>query len=398
LRWFWFDGVFARASDTIVSAYQTLFMLALGANPAQIGLISGLSNLSAALLLLPGASLVERWGRRKWLVVSSGGGGARIVLLALALLPLMLGGETAIYTAIALTVVRSAFGSLSLPAWVSLTADMVPLQWRGRYLSFRNLCMEIAGMLATLAIGYLITRVGGLAGYQIAMGIACAIGFGATYSFARLNEPPAPVPAPETKSSPRWPIAQGSGAQRNFVAFCATAALWNLSLNIAGPFFSVYLVEGLKADASVVGALAVVTSLSALPGQRLFGRWVDRRNPYRVQLITGWLIPALPLAWVIIRSPWHVVPINLASGFLWAGYDLAAFNMLLMLSPEERRAHYSAVYQIVVTVALAVGGALGGVIVSYWGYTSIFILSGVGRLCASLLFARLVRPPADPTC
>jgi hypothetical protein len=80
--------------------------------------------------------------------------------------------------------------------------------------------------------------------------------------------------------------------------------------------------------------------------------WVDRWKPYRVQLITGLLIPFLPACWASIRSPWHIVPINLASGFLWAGYELAAFNMLLVLSTEERRALLGGVPEKVVTTNL----------------------------------------------
>jgi len=105
----------------------------------------------------------------------------------------------------------------------------------------------------------------------------------------------------------------------------------------------------------------------------------------------------MPWAWALIRSPWHVVPINLVAGFLWAGYELANFNFLLILTPEDRRPRYSAVYQIVVTVALAGGAALGGIVAQRWGYTPVFVLSGIGRLCAALLFARFVRQPASPS-
>jgi MFS family permease len=395
LRWFWLDGVFASSSDSIVVAYLSLFVLALGATRAQIGLMSALSSLSAALLLLPGATLVERRGRRKQTVVLSGGGVARLALLLLALVPLLFAGPTAVCIAIALTILRGAFANLGVPAWVSLTADIVPLPWRGRYFSSRNIAMGVANMLTTFLVGQLITLVGGTNGYQLAMGLAFAVGMASTYSFARLEEPLASAPPEAKDSGSQLPLLQHLRAHPDFMLFCATAALWNLSINIAGPFFNPYLVESLQASAGVVGALSVVSTLAALPGQRLFGGLVDRWGTRRVQLITGLLIPLLPWAWALTRSPWHVVPVNLAGGFLWAGYDLANFNFLLILTPEDRRPRYSAVYQIVVMVALAGGAALGGIIAQRWGYTPVFALSGIGRLCAALLFARFVHQPAS---
>jgi MFS family permease len=396
LRWFWFDGVFASASDSIVVAYLSLFVLALGATRAQIGLISSLSSLSAALLLLPGAAIVERWGRRKQVVVLSGGGIARVALLLLALAPLAFAGPPAIYIAIALAVVRSATANLGVPAWMSITADIVPLQWRGRYFATRNMAMGLAGMALTLLVGQLIARVGAPGGYQLAMGLAFAIGMASTFSFAHLEEgePLTASTASQTASrGSQEPLLRHLRAHPDFLSFCATAALWNFSLNIAGPFFNVYLVEDLNASADVVGALNVLSPLAALPGQRLLGPLADRWGPRRVQLITGLLIPLLPWAWALTRSPWHVVPVNLAGGFLWAGYNLANFNFLLDLTPEERRPRYSALYQIVVMTSLAGGAALGGVVAEQWGYATIFVLSGIGRLVAALLFARFVHQP-----
>ncbi len=395
LRWFWFDGLFANASDVIPVTYLSLFLLALGATRAQIGLVSALSSLSAALFLLPGAALVERWGRRKLITALSGGGVGRMMLLLLALLPLAFSGPTAVIIAIVLIVLRGIAGNLGYPAWMSLTADIVPLSSRGRYFSSRNIAMSLAGMATAYVVGLFITSVGGIAGYQIALGLAFFIGAISTYCFVRIHEPPAS--APKTGRGSRVSLWRSLGQARGFVLFCATAALWNFSLNIAGPFFNVYLVEGLSGTASMVGLLSVASGMAALPGQRLFGVLSDRWGPRRVQLLTGLLIPLLPFAWTLVWSPWHVVPIDMAGGFLWAGYNLAAFNFLLTLMPEERRAHYSAVYQIVVTIALAGGAALGGVAAEYWGYKAVFVMSGTGRLLSALLFARFMRQPATNT-
>jgi predicted MFS family arabinose efflux permease len=109
-------------------------------------------------------------------------------------------------------------------------------------------------------------------------------------------------------------------------------------------------------------------------------------------MISMLIIPILPVMWVFFRSPWHVVPLNILSGILWTAHGLASFNFLLELAPEGQRARYSALFQIVVTVSLAIGAALGGIIVTQWGYFAVFLGSGIGRMSAALLFARFVHP------
>jgi MFS family permease len=391
LRWFWFDGVFAQASEAIVLSYLSLFVLALGASRAQIGLMSALSSLSGALLLLPGAAIVERWGRRKQIVVFSGGGAARVILLLSALVPLAFAGPTAIYPVIVLAVARNAIINLGVPAWMSLTADVVPLSWRGRYFSARNMAMGVVGMITTFFVGQLITYLNAPAGYQWAMGLAFAIGMGSTFSFAHIEEPVSSSQSQPSGRGSRLDFLRHLSTRPDFLTFCATAALWSFSLNVAGPFFNVYLVEDLRASAGIIGTLSVVSSLAALPGQRLFGTLNDRWGAHRVQLVTSLFIPLLPLAWALTRSPWHAVPLNLAGGFLWAGYGLSSFNFLLTFIPEDRRPRYSALYQIIVMAASASGAAVGGVLADAWGYRTVFVLSGIGRFGAALFFAWFVR-------
>jgi len=390
LRWFWFDGLFSAASDSILLTYLVLYILALGASRTQIGTMSALTSLSAALMLLPGAMLAERWKRRKLITVIFGGTIARLFILSLIFLPFLYQNQSAVVIAIALSVSREAFANISLPAWVSLNADIVPLSWRGRYYASRNIIMGIAGMSITLLVGVLITHTSKLSGYQLALGLAFFLGMLSTYSFARIKEPSISIPVQPATGFSIKIINTDFRAHPGFLILCLTAALWNFSLNIAGPFFNVYLVQNLQSSASMVGFLSIISSLSGLFVQRVFGTLSDRWGPRQVQLITGLLIPILPLAWTLVRSPWHVIPINLMSGILWAGYSLASFNFLLTFTPEDQRARFTAVYQLIVTLALAAGAAIGGQIVTYWGYTAIFICSGVGRFSAALLFARFV--------
>ncbi|HEX7619780.1 MAG TPA: MFS transporter [Anaerolineales bacterium] len=395
LRWFWYDGLFSSASDNIIITYITLYVLALGATRAQIGIMSALSSLSATLLLLPGAMLVERFGHRREITLLFGGGIARLAILVIALIPFGLNGTALALTAMALSITRDAFANLSFPAWLSFAADIVPMEGRGRYFGSRNFIMGITGMLTVLLVGALITRLRQPEGYQLGMALAFVLGTASTFSFSRLHDPAGhivPQPHPPLELSVLLRDLRKIPA---LPALIATAVVWNFFLNIPGPFFNVYMVENLKASATMVGIASVATTVSGLLVQRRLGKLSDRLGAHRLQLISGLLIPILPFAWVFTRVPWHVIPINIVSGVLWGAYGLASFNLLLELTPQEERARYSAVYQLFVTLALAAGAVVGGFMVTQWGYTTIFVTSAIGRLLAALLFARFVRWPVS---
>lgn len=397
LKWYSVDGFFASACDNILFTYLTLYLLALGASGGQIGTLSSLSSLLAAATLLPAALLVERIGRRKQIVLA-GGAITRLALLLLAALPVFVGGSGAVIAAMGLSLLRDFGGNLLYPAWVSMNADLVPLEGRGRYFAARNFAVGVAGMLVTLLAGEVITRAPVPQGYQLAVLAAFILGSASIFSYSRLHDPH-PQPA---RSGPKtgWKAGFGEAfrellAHPRFLVLAGTAALWNFFLNTAGPFFNVYLVRDLHASATMVGVTAVASTVSGLAAQRKLGELADRWGARRLQLVTGLLIPSLPLLWTLAHEPWHVILINLWGGALWAGYNLASFNFLLEAMPAGSRERYSAIYQVVVMLSLSAGAAVGGLLVTRWGYLLVFTVSGVGRLLAALLFARLVRTQTE---
>jgi MFS family permease len=77
---------------------------------------------------------------------------------------------------------------------------------------------------------------------------------------------------------------------------------------------------------------------------------------------------------------------------LWGTYRLASFNFVLDLIPNELRARYSALYHLVVPLALSGGAALGSLVIAPIGYKGVFLVSALGRIIASLMFVRFVHP------
>jgi predicted MFS family arabinose efflux permease len=112
-------------------------------------------------------------------------------------------------------------------------------------------------------------------------------------------------------------------------------------------------------------------------------------------MLTALIIPILPILWFLSSELWHIFPINILGGTLWAGYNIASFNFLLIIAPVEQRARYTALYQIAVASSVALGAAVGGIIVNFWALPVVFLLSGIGRFIAAGFFAKFVRIPQE---
>ncbi len=389
-RLLWWDGLVSNFSESFVLNFTNPFALALGATTGQIGWLSAFTNLASALALFPGARLVERTGQRKRIVVVTGGGVARLLLLLIALVPLFIQGTAAIYAFIALVTLRAFFNQIGFPAWSSMLADLVPPGIRGRYFASRNIGLAIAALIAAPLAGWLAGQLGLPLGYQVSFFLAGLIGFGATAIFARIPDRPLP-PISHTAAEKPEGIRSILRTHPRFAGFTAVAFLWNFSLMIAGPFFSVYLVKDLGASPTQIGLLAAIFSVTNIVGQRIWGRLNDRRGAVWVMRITGFMIPGVPLLWSIAPNPWYLLAAEAFSGFVWAGYSLASFNLLLSLTPPAQRARYTALYQISVFGSAFIGPLVGSVLAAALGIRPLFWISAAGRVIASFLFLLTVR-------
>ncbi len=389
---FWWDGVLARLSDAFVVDYVPLFALALGAGPREIGWLNGLAQLIYAALLIPGARLAERWGRRKALVVIAVGL-ARANLILWVLLPFFLTGHAAIGLVVLTGALRAGLWGLGAPAWTSLAGEWVPSEIRGRYFGWRNIGSGIAALIGVAVAGWLITALGGVRGYQAAFSIAFILGAVGLAVFASI-----PEVGPRAVRGKRLPPWREIRQRPAFLGYLATAGVWNFSLFLAGPFFNVYLAQNLGASARTIGLLSMVSAGTALIGQWVFGRWSDRIGAPRGMWRAGMLIPLLPWAWLLVRAPWHVIPINALAGFLWAGFELCNLNTLLVLSSPETRPRYAALYNLIVGISSTLGAVIGGWIAAAWGFYPLFVLSGLGRTAAMVLFRwKVIRSLKSPS-
>lgn len=381
-RAFWLDGFFAAAQDAFILAYLPILASALGASALEIGLLSASMNLGAMLALYPGALASRRATSRRWVVVFYSGIIGRLLLLGTALAVAFLSGNVALYLVIALFTARAFIGNYTVPAWTSLAADVIPERLRARYFASRNFAISGATLAITPLGGLLLDRGGMPGGFVAALLVSFVLGIGATIAYAHI-----PEPASRTEES-RPPKVRPRAILGNsrFTAFVGATFCLHFATMIAGPFFNVYLRNNLGASNFSIGWLSTASAAAGLVGQLVCGELMFRRGALWLTRVTMVAFPALPLMWLFIDAPWMVLAPNVLGGFVWAAFNLANFQLLLEVTDEETREEYVAMFHMAIFGALFLAPFVGGVVIDAAGYKTAFLISGLGRLAAGMLF------------
>jgi MFS family permease len=396
LRAFRYDGAFASISDNLAINFFEVYLVELGGGSREVGLMTSAANLLGFLSLWPGVLAVRRLGRRMPVVLWGGGGIGRLMYLALALVPFLFPSPAlAVPAVIAFNCVRVLMSNFSNPAWTVMVADLVPERIRGPYFASRNSIVAVAGAAATFSSGWIVSAGDRLSlsphfGYTLLFGLSCATGYLSTLWFSRVPDFGSSKPQARRKVGD---LVREMVRYPAFVGFLCFTFLWNFSLYIAGPFFNVYLVRELRADAAMVGMVSMVGNIVQVFALPFWGRKVDAKGDLRILLATGFAIPLFPLAWTLVGAPWQVSIINVFSGFFWAGFNLANFNLLLKMMPEKDRQEGAALYQALVLASTILGPLVGAELVEALGYKSAFISSGLLRYAALSVLVVLVAAP-----
>jgi MFS family permease len=153
----------------------------------------------------------------------------------------------------------------------------------------------------------------------------------------------------------------------NFRKLIAFMCSWNFAVNLAGPFFMVYMLKRLGLSMSFIIALSIVSQVMNFLFLRIWGRYTDRFSNKSVLAISGPLFIVSILAWTFTTMPekyFLTIPlliiIHIVMGLSSAGVSLASGNISLKLAPKGQATAYLATNTIVNSIAAGIAPILGG--------------------------------------
>jgi len=363
------DGVASQAMGTLTGgAFLVAFAIKLGASNFVIGLLAAIGPL-AQLLQLPSIFLVEKVRNRRAITVVAAAL-TRLSWLLIALIPFLLAGQIGLTVLLVSIIVASAFGAVSGCSWNSWMRDLIPQNILGSFFSKRmRIATGVAIALSVLAAVYLdlwkkLLPKYELQAYSILFLVGIGIGMLGVYFLARTPE----KRMPSTQEKPRiLRLLAQPFKDANFRKLIAFLASWNFAVNLAGPFFMVYMLRRLGLSMSFIIALSIVSQVMNFAFLKVWGKFTDRFSNKSVLAISGPLFMFSILAWTFTTMPEKyfltvplLVAIHIVMGLASAGVSLASGNIGLKLAPQGQATSYLATNTIVNSVAAGIAPILGG--------------------------------------
>ncbi|WP_164857369.1 MFS transporter [Sphingomonas crocodyli] len=374
LRRLIYEAGFSSATAALTSGViLTAFAIYLGASNLMVGILASAPFLSQ-LLQAPAVLLVERLRRRKTIaVITSIIGRSMLAVMAIAV---FLPPALAITSVTLGQFILCALGAIGGCAWNAWLRDLAPQDRLGAVMAKRAVYTTSVSLAAGLAAALLLdqTQAGSaLRAWAFASLylVGCATGLVSALVVARLPEPQMPPASGEPLGL--FSLLRAPLADANFRRLVHFLAAWQFAINLATPFFTVFIVRQLGFDMTFVMVLSVASQIANLVAIRSWGALSDRFAHKSVLLVAAPLY-ILAIVGMVVASQLgksdagmaYLVGLHLLMGAAVAGVTLATANIALKLSPKGEATAYVATSALVSSLAAGVAPILGGIFADFF--------------------------------
>jgi MFS family permease len=160
------------------------------------------------------------------------------------------------------------------------------------------------------------------------------------------------------------------GNFRNLLFF---NSLWAFALNLATPFFTVYMMNNFHLPLSYIIGFGILSQLAGIVAVRMWGKYSDRFSNKTVIRIAAPIYIGTIIAWSFvglsgnfILSMIFIGIINVATGIGSSGVNLAITNIGMKLSPKNEAIVYLSARNMIVAFVSALGPLTGGLLAEYF--------------------------------
>ena len=398
------EGMAVQVTLSLLDTYLVPLALFFGAAHAHIGYLVGVPTVLSAISQFFAIRAIDHAGNRRRLILL---GAAVQTAILLGLVVLLLSPDIAkIWMIIAMIALFRFMGGLIGPAWGSLVSEYLPEGRRGAYFGRRSQLIGIAGLAGVFLWGLALQGIEKVAtegiGFLVIFAVAMlfrliSISFLREMTDLHMKKPTDPHVSFVTFLS--------QFRKNSFVRFVFYIATVTFAIQLALPFFSVFLLQVRNLSYVEYSAVHFSYLAAAFLAYPAWGRYADRHGNAKVIRTAAFCIPFIPVLWILATNVVLLVAVEILSGTIMSGFTLGASNYIYDAVPEEHRARSLSYFNIIngtlAFLGASVGGNLIGVLPETFGHAivTLFLVSAAIRFAAELFLSRRfgeVRAAVEP--
>ncbi|MDQ1300618.1 MAG: hypothetical protein QG637_537 [Chloroflexota bacterium] len=393
----WFGPV-----DGGIFNFLPVFLARLGAATSVVSLLTSGPALLGILAFLPGGAYVERQSNLVRALVRAVFV-SRIFYPLIALAPLIVPAPYLPVVVTLLWMLASLPSAVHMPAFTAIMQRAIPVERRARFNGTRWGLMSLVSGTTIAIFGLMLDRTAFPLGYQIVF----MVSFGATmmniYYFNKVRLPPfvrtsgssQPASGESIPSEPASPVRRlrdflrAFAVHPAFVRYNIASFAFRVALTMPAGLFSVYWVRELHANDTWIGLRGTAGYAALVLGYWLWGRMANRIGHRGLLLACGVLGAFYPALTAVAPSVEWLLPAAVLWGLTISGVDIGLFDMLLISAPPGRLPSFSALANVLNSVAFATGPLLGAGLAGLIGTRTALLVIGGLQMVATAGFLLL---------
>ncbi len=403
-RRFVIEGCLANGIYTLTSgAFLVGYASYLGASDQFNGILVALPLL-ANIIQMFSPLLLEKLSRRKGLVVALSLF-YRTLLSLMMFIPLITDSKPLRLMILgAMYFVAYCAGGFLSPAAGSWIISLVPERQRGRYFGIRDMCILASAAVLSLIMGRILdwfkSNQQDYIGFVVVFSVALVI---TIFNFITLKSIKEPEVTALNKDLNIKKLISIPVKDKQFRKVVILNIVWNLSVQFSLPFFSVYMVNGLKLSYTYIMIVGIILSSVQSYSARIWGKISERKSWEFTTVVSMAVMGLVHFSWIFINQNTYffIIPfVQVLSGIGWAGVNLSLFNIQFKYAPQEGRTIFVGFNAALAGAAGFFSALMGSVLVGVLSKVKldikvtvldnmliIFGISGLMILCCSAFFS-----------
>ena len=389
---FWFFG------DSFAAAYTIMpvFISTLTDSPILIGLIPALDGAGWFLPQLFLARTLEGKDRRMP-IVRVLGIFDRIPFLLLALGAFLIpqvDKKIALILVFVIYAIKVFSGGLVALPWQELIATVIPVTHRGRYWAYSLILGKLMGLGGAAITGILLVSITYPYNYA-AMFLIGFIAVSISYLFLNLNiEPEIPRQNSADYFSLMTRIKSVLSNDRNFLIYLVNRGFIFLA-GMALAFLTVYGINKFNLPIAQSAAFTAIMLTSEIIGFGIWGSLGDKRGYKRVIEISNLILILGIGSLLLVNTLWALYLVFAVMSFAHSGEYIADQNFAMEFGSERDRPTYIGMSKTLTGPFFLLAPIIGGSLVQFWGYNSMFLAALIFSLIAFGLIRFVVNEPRE---